>query len=160
MGRKRRTAGTGRAAIWEPRLPELMFVIAVFGLIGWGLFSAGAWAVNGFNREVGEADRMIAANEARTGTANRGGPSDALVMAGAMTAIKNLAVDPGSVQFQHVGVHRQPSGTKAVCGEFNAKNRAGGFNGFERFISAGTAERTWIERDVADFQSVWSSLCH
>lgn len=87
------------------------------------------------------------------------GPSDATVMAGAMMVVKERAVDPGSVRFRNVVVVRQSSGTKAACGEFNAKNRAGGYNGFERFISAGTGEHTFIEGEVADFGSAWATVC-
>ena len=133
--------------------------LVVIALIGWGLFSAGAWVVDGVKRDIAEADRMIAANEARQAAAVADGPSDAVVQAGAMTAIKDRAVDPGSVRFRNVVVIREANGAKAVCGEFNAKNRMGGYNGFERFISAGVGEHTWIESEVADFGSAWTSLC-
>lgn len=86
-------------------------------------------------------------------------PSDVAVLAGAQLAIKARAVAPGSVRFRNLSVHRQDNGSKAVCGEFNAKNRAGGYNGFEPFISAGVAEHTWTREDVTDFSKAWNTLC-
>lgn len=85
--------------------------------------------------------------------------SDTAVKAAAMSAIKNAAVDPSSVRFRNVTVAEQSSGTKAVCGEFNAKNRMGGYKGYERFVSAGTGQYTWIESEVADFEAAWTSIC-
>lgn len=147
--------GTAKAEMWVGGIGFLV----VIALIGWGLFSAGAWVVDGFKRDVAEADRMIAANEARQAAAVAEGPSDAVVQAGAMTTIKDRAVDPASVRFRNVAVIRQANGAKAVCGEFNARNRAGGYNGYERFISAGVGGHTWVESDAADFGAAWASLC-
>lgn len=39
-------------------------------------------------------------------------------------------VDPGSLQLRNLRTVEGP----ALCGEFNAKNRMGGYNGYERFI--------------------------
>lgn len=162
MASRKQSANTGSGAKAEPKLPEMMFVAAVYALTGWGLFSVGSCTVRGWNSiqsEGAEAQALMRAADERKAAEREGQVPEAVVKAGAMTAIQNLAVDPGSLQFRQVEVHRQASGATAVCGEFNAKNRAGGYNGFERFISAGTADQTWLEKDVPDFQSVWSSLC-
>lgn len=136
--------------------------LVVIGLICWGLFSAGAWAVNGFNavrREGEEAQAMVAAYETQQAAQRSGVASDTAMIAGAQIAIKSRAVDPNSVRFRNVRAYRQASRTKAVCGEFNAKNRTGGYSGFERFVSAGVGRHTWIESEVADFDAAWASLC-
>ena len=85
--------------------------------------------------------------------------SDTAVQAAAMSRVKDKLVDPGSARFRNVEVVPQPSGTKAVCGEVNAKNRAGGYSGYEHFISAGTAEFTWLESQVPDFATAWNQVC-
>lgn len=105
------------------------------------------------------ADIARAAKHERNEQGSSLEPSDTAVIAGAQIAIKSRAVDPDSVRFRNVRANRQASGTKAVCGEFNAKNRAGGYNGFERFVSAGVDRHTWIESEVADFEAAWNSLC-
>ncbi len=140
--------------------------LVCLALLGWCLFSVASCTgrmVTNVKREVAEADQAYQAGVAREKAirdAEKGVLSDTEVIAAAQTVIKNAAVDPASVRFRNVRAYRQQSGMKAVCGEFNAKNRAGGYNGFERFISAGVAEHTWTERDVADFESAWASLCH
>lgn len=161
--KSRRTAKENGSAL------GFVLVAVVGGLLCWGVFSVGAWVWNGissfgryYNSEVEAADRMIAANRARQAAyaaETKGDVSDAVVKAGAMSAIKERAVDPGSVRFRNVFVVRQASGTKAVCGEFNAKNRMGGYNGYERFISAGVGQYTYSEADVADFSTAWSTIC-
>lgn len=88
-----------------------------------------------------------------------GEPSNTTVMAGAMSAVKRKMVDPGSAQFRNVRAYPQSSGTTAICGEVNAKNRAGGYNGYQRFISAGTDRHTWLEQDIEDIDAVWGMLC-
>jgi hypothetical protein len=85
--------------------------------------------------------------------------SDTAVQAAAMQAVKAKLSDPGSVRFRGVFVRQQASGTKAVCGEVNAKNKMGGYGGFQRFISAGTGEFTWLQEEVPDFADAWNALC-
>lgn len=85
--------------------------------------------------------------------------SDSAVQAAAMSRVKDKLVDPGSARFRDVEVVLQPGGTKAVCGQVNAKNRAGGYSGYEHFISAGTAEFTWLESQVPDFDAAWNQVC-
>jgi len=41
--------------------------------------------------------------------------------------------DPSSVQFRDVRFESQVNGSKAVCGEMNAKNGYGGYVGFKNF---------------------------
>lgn len=48
------------------------------------------------------------------------------------SALLLALVDPNSVQFRDVKLN---SSRSALCGQFNAKNRMGGYNGFKGFIS-------------------------
>jgi hypothetical protein len=50
-------------------------------------------------------------------------------------------------------------GATVVCGEVNSKNSFGGYADFTSFISAGSADSTWLESDVKDFQAVWDAVC-
>ena len=56
-----------------------------------------------------------------------------------ISSVKNNLKDPESAQFQNV---------KGYCGEVNAKNSYGGYDGFKRFISVD--ENTVIESDDGD----------
>lgn len=48
--------------------------------------------------------------------------------------VRGQLSDPGSAEFRAVRVVRDQYGSNAVCGEVNAKNRAGGYAGFRRFM--------------------------
>lgn len=67
--------------------------------------------------------------------------------------------DPDSAQFRGTFFNRNRDGIPFACGEVNAKNAMGGMTGYQRFVSAGTANRTWLEEEVADFHNVWSRAC-
>lgn len=101
-----------------------------------------------------------AKNDAPADTAaNDASYSDTAVKAAAMSAVKRKLADDRSARFRDVSVVIQDSGTKAVCGEVNAKNRAGGYIGYQHFISAGTDEFTWLEEEMPDFASAWNQIC-
>ncbi|MBU4610533.1 hypothetical protein IMZ29_08270 [Achromobacter sp. GG226] len=52
--------------------------------------------------------------------------------------------DPQSVQFRNVRVLKETKkpGSKAVCGELNAKNGYGAYVGFKRFMVGGPVDTT------------------
>ena len=56
--------------------------------------------------------------------------------------VKAKLKDPDSAQFRNLQ-YTPPF----VCGEVNAKNSFGGYNGFERFIT-GTRDATFLESEV------------
>ena len=86
-------------------------------------------------------------------------PDDAIVeLAGRKSVLSRLS-EPDSARFSNVKVVQQPSGTKAVCGEVNSKNKMGGYAGYVRFISAGTPELTWMSDELADMKGAWAELC-
>ena len=63
----------------------------------------------------------------------------------AMKAIANYARDPSSVEIRNV--HEVPDlmGTQSICGEYNAKNRFGGYLGFAKFAVMADAPNIAIE---------------
>lgn len=75
----------------------------------------------------------------------------------AMTRIK-LAV-PQSAQFRDVFFHTAENGAAVTCGEVNSKNKAGQFSGFQKFVSAGTPDLTFLQSDVPGFDQIWKQYC-
>lgn len=86
--------------------------------------------------------------------------SDSLLVVYAQDAVKSRMKDPSSVKFGDVYVKRK-NGNQAICGTVNSKNSYGGYNGFQRFISAGKAEFTFFANDMADgeFEKSWEEYC-
>jgi hypothetical protein len=109
-------------------------------------------------------EKLVADGEARDRVASQqaeadAGYSDTLVISSAQQAVKRKLLDERSARFRDVSVVVQSSGMKAVCGEVNSKNRAGGYAGYQHFISAGTESTTYLEEQVTDFASAWNELC-
>lgn len=71
--------------------------------------------------------------------------------------VQKSLIDPNSAEFRDVHVYRNGKG-KIVCGFVNAKNRFGGFTGFEEFIVIGDAVAL-KSQGVNDFNTVWSDGC-
>jgi len=48
-----------------------------------------------------------------------------------------------------------------TCGEVNSKNSFGGYGGFQKFVSAGRAELTFLSEQMTDgdFVEVWNRMC-
>lgn len=76
-----------------------------------------------------------------------------------MDAAKIKLKDPGSAQFRGVYFNRGVDGVPMTCGEVNSKNGFGGYTGFQRFISGGKPELTFMEEQVSDFSSAWNKFC-
>lgn len=49
-------------------------------------------------------------------------------------AVRNVLVDPASAQFQAITAHPRGGTAETYCGEVNARNRMGGYDGFKRFV--------------------------
>ena len=76
-----------------------------------------------------------------------------------MKAVRSKLKDGGSAKFKNVYFHRGPDGIPMTCGHVNSKNSFGGYSGFQRFISAGKPELTFIEEQVTDFSTIWNKFC-
>ncbi|WP_050759427.1 PI-PLC domain-containing protein [Luminiphilus syltensis] len=74
-------------------------------------------------------------------------------------AVRAKLKDPKSAEFRNVYFNRGSDGTPMTCGEVNAKNSFSGYSGWQKFISAGSAELTFLEEEVADFWQVWNIYC-
>ena len=73
--------------------------------------------------------------------------------------IKLKLKDPSSAQFRHVYFHRVDDNIPMTCGEVNSKNSFGGYIGFQKFVSAGSLELTFLQEEVADFHNIWNRMC-
>lgn len=67
--------------------------------------------------------------------------------------------DPKSAEFRDVYFFQGSDGVPMTCGQVNAKNSFGGYTGFKHFVSAGTADLTYLETEVKDFHVVWNKYC-
>lgn len=74
-------------------------------------------------------------------------------------AIKAKLRDPDSANFRNVTFYNG-SGKPITCGEVNAKNGFGGYDGFERFIAAGDV-LTVLESEMVEggMDEVWDQFC-
>lgn len=77
-----------------------------------------------------------------------------------MESVKNKIKDPDSAKFRSVYFHQGADGIPVTCGEVNSKNSLGGYVGYQRFVSAGKPELTWLEEQVSDFRNLWARLCN
>jgi hypothetical protein len=74
--------------------------------------------------------------------------------------IKTKLKDPDSATFRNVHFY-SGGGVPVTCGEVNAKNSFGGYNGFERFIAAGS-QLAVLESDMkspSELDEVWARFC-
>lgn len=76
-----------------------------------------------------------------------------------MGAIRAKLKDGDSAKFQNVFFVRGADGIPLTCGEVNSKNSFGAYGGFQRFVSGGDANLTFLEEEVSDFANVWSRFC-
>lgn len=69
--------------------------------------------------------------------------------------------DPESAKFQNVYFHQGKTGVPLTCGEVNSKNGFGGYGGFQKFISAGQADLTFLQEqmDASEFAKAWNKMC-
>jgi len=74
-------------------------------------------------------------------------------------AVRAKMKDPASTQFRNVFFHRGIDSVPMTCGEVSGKTRFGGDGGFQRFVSGGKPELTYLEDEVTDFSTVWEKMC-
>ena len=74
-------------------------------------------------------------------------------------AAKAKLKDPSSAKFRNVYFHRGADNIPMTCGEVNSKNSFGGYGGYQKFVSAGKPEVTFLQEQVADFSNVWNRFC-
>lgn len=74
-------------------------------------------------------------------------------------AVRAKLKDGESARFEGVFFHRGQDGMPMTCGKVNSKNSLGAYGGYQRFVSAGREDLTFLEEEVTDFQEVWNRLC-
>jgi hypothetical protein len=74
-------------------------------------------------------------------------------------SVKFKLKDAQSAQFRNVFFHRSKNNIPTTCGEVNSKNGFGGYIGFQRFISIGRPEGTYLEQEIKDFENAWEHFC-
>ncbi len=74
-------------------------------------------------------------------------------------SVKAKLKDPDSAQFRNIFFNRSKDGIPTTCGEVNSKNGFGGYIGFQKFISVGRPEGTFLQEEVSDFENTWYHFC-
>lgn len=122
----------------------LFVVVIVPGAVIWFL----AYVVGGLSNEP------AAKPQAQTQSVDQNNKEETVRLI-AMVWVKAKLKDPDSAQFRNLQ-YTPPF----VCGEVNAKNSFGGYNGFERFIT-GTRDATFLESEVppGDMDKAWQKYC-
>jgi ribosomal protein L37E len=73
-------------------------------------------------------------------------------------AVKKRLKDPDSAEFKDVFANVGEN-ISVACGYVNSKNSFGGYTGYQRFISNGLSEGTFLENEMEDVYAVWNKLC-
>jgi len=90
------------------------------------------------------------------------GATDSFLIAKGQESVLSKLKDPKSADFRRVYLLRSKDNMAAICGEVNSKNAFGGYVGFQRFISSGAPEATFLENEPhisGSFQELWNRLC-
>lgn len=73
-------------------------------------------------------------------------------------AVKYKLKDSSSAKFRNVFFNN--NNVPVSCGEVNSKNSFGAYNGYQRFISGGSFENTFLEEEIKDdINKIWNELC-
>lgn len=124
----------------EPRTKLYIRLFVVLALIGWVL----SWDGGSPSRRDPEIDRSI---------------KEYSWMEKGKDSVREILRDPDGAKFSDVFFHKGPAGIPVACGFVNAKNGFGGYSGRQRFISAGRADRTYLEEQVDNFSDLWMNMC-
>lgn len=76
-----------------------------------------------------------------------------------ISAVKTKLRDSDAAKFRGVHINRGRDGISMICGEVNAKNAFGGYIGYQKFVSNGKTETTYLQEEVQDFYLVWKRFC-
>lgn len=74
-------------------------------------------------------------------------------------AVLQKLKDSDSAKFKNVYFNKGERGVPVTCGEVNSKNSFGAYRGYQKFISAGKPELTYLQEEVEDFNVAWNSFC-
>lgn len=74
-------------------------------------------------------------------------------------AVQAKLKDAESAEFKDVIFVEKANELAVACGQVNSKNSFGAYAGFQRFVSTGSPENTYLESEVTDFAELWNKLC-
>ncbi|QPB72237.1 hypothetical protein D5125_17040 [Magnetovirga frankeli] len=77
-------------------------------------------------------------------------------------AVKEKLRDPSSAKFRNVYFHRGSDNVPMTCGEVSSKNSFGGYGDYQKFMSAGESDLTFLEeqfKDYNEFVKLWNKFC-
>ena len=74
-------------------------------------------------------------------------------------AVLQKLKDGESAKFQKVYFNKGNKGIPVTCGEVTSKNSFGAYTGYQKFISAGKPELTFLQEEVEDFHVSWNEFC-
>ncbi|MEG3116853.1 copper resistance protein NlpE N-terminal domain-containing protein [Salinicola sp. 4072] len=89
--------------------------------------------------------------------------ADATLISQAQASLKYNLKDPESAQFRDMEINRgQSDGKKQLytCGEMNAKNSYGGYNGFKPFIAIPGGQVLISDEDLPELNEIISDFCN
>jgi hypothetical protein len=101
---------------------------------------------------------MIAVTALTAQAADNSAKQESWIWAG-KEAVRTKLKDGNSAKFQNTYFNRGKDGVPMSCGQVNSKNSFGAYGGFQRYISAGKPELTFLEEQVTDFHAVWNRFC-
>jgi hypothetical protein len=74
-------------------------------------------------------------------------------------AVREKLKDSDSAKFKDVYFIRGRDKIPTTCGQVNSKNSFGAYSGFERFVSMGSADKTFLKSEFKDFHNLWNRFC-
>lgn len=77
-----------------------------------------------------------------------------------MEAVRMKLKDSKSAKFRNVYFHRGKDDIPMTCGEVNSNNSFGGKAGYQKFLSAGRVDVTYLEEEISDgISQAWNQFC-
>ena len=75
-------------------------------------------------------------------------------------AMARIKMDnPATAKFREVFFNENASGVPVTCGEIDTKNAQGKYAGFQRFVSGGNPDTTFLQAQVPAFDQIWKQYC-
>jgi len=139
-------------------LPTVLAIIAMCGIAFGGMYKCSAQTLGQINLDSAK-DEVIRKQKEKEQAEPPELSNGGLQMA-AEELIRDRLFDPEAARFRNETFHKSPGKTAVVCGEVNAKNRYGGYTGYQSFISNGLPGTTLLANDNPKaVRGAWRKLC-
>jgi hypothetical protein len=116
-------------------------------------------AVGGLALAMFASGASAACSETAHGEQTSRDPREIEWMLKGKEAVKARLKDGPAARFKSVYFCKGRQEVPVTCGSVNGKNSFGGYGGFQRFISAGRPDLTYLETEVKGFGAQWASFC-